>query len=312
MTKMIKNAVIGLLAIMILTIFAVDTPVKADEAREKGALLFVTEYDISNQTIIPGKEFTLKMKVENYSAKTTAKNVVVMIENPEGIVPEYGTVSVNYIDSIGPKSSKEIKFKYKADSSIEASELDFNVYISSDSYNTSTPLRIAVGREGDFSVEEFTVPEKFQIGKTEYISALIENVSGKDVDNVVMVIKCDDEILASQNIGAMSANTSKTQYVSVSFEDGVQGQHSYELLLTYTNGAGASKEFIIDSGMFTIEDNIGDSVIQDNDMNNLDNSASEMAENSEVGVNNIVIICTIGILMIAICCVILLLVYRRK
>lgn len=310
MTKLMKKTVISFFVAMICTICAIDAPVVfADEENE--ALLYVTEYEVDNQTIIPGKEFTLKLKVENYSAYASAKNIVVMIDNPKGVVPEYGTVSVQYITSIGPKSSEEVVFKYKADEDLNATELDFGVFVSSDSGNTSTPLRLSVGREGDFVVDEFAVPEKFTVGKKEYVSALIENVSGKDLDNVVMVVKCDGEVLTSQSIGTMLSGVAKTQYVNILFEDGGQGQHSYELLLSYTDGAGTSKEYIITSGMLTVNDKANESETYDN-TNNSNISINGEGEDSQTGVNSIVVICAIGILMIAVCCVVLLLIYRRK
>lgn len=308
MNKLIKKTITCIWIVIMM--FAFDVTAFADEETEEPdpALLYVTEYAVDNQTIIPGKEFTLKLKVENYSAYVSAKDIVVMIDDPKGVVPEYGTLSVQYIDYIGPKSSKEIVLRYTADAELQVSELDFVVYISWDSQGTSTPLRISVGREGVFSVDEFTVPDTLVIGKKEYISALVENVSDKDMDNVSMVLKCDGEILTSQSIGTMLSGTSKTQYVSVQFEEGSQGQHSYELLLTYTDGSESNKEYIITSGVFTISDEASNANQQDN-TNNTQSTVSE--ENSE-GINNIVLICSVGILFIAICCVVLLMIYRRK
>lgn len=311
MTNKAVKSLVCIFVAMICAICTFDMPVMADGETEDVALLYVTEYEVDNQTIIPGKEFTLKLTVENYSARATAKNVVVMIDNPKGVVPEYGTVSVKYIDSIGPKGSAELIFKYKADEDLKVTELDFGAYVSSDSGNTSTPLRLSVGREGDFTVDDFSVPEKIVVGKKEYISALIENVSDKDLDNVVMVFKCDNEVFASQNIGTMLTGVSKTQYVNVLFENGSQGQHSYELLLTYSDGAGTNKEYIISSGMLSVSDKTGQTEPGDNN-SNVNNSTNGNDETNGSGVSNIVIICTIGILLIAVCCVALLLIYRRK
>lgn len=306
MNRNIRKILFGIFGMM-LCLFVSVTPAKADEKTDaQGAMLYVTSYSVTNETIIPGKEFTLKLKIENFSSKIAAKNAVLMIDNPEGIVPEYGTVSVVYLDTIAPKGTKELKFKYSADSAIEATELDFGVYIKCDTQDTSTPLRIAVGREGDIAVKEFTVPEKYTVGRAEYISALVENVSGKDINNAVLVVKCDDNEIASETIGTMSVGTSKTQYVSVTFD--AEGQHSYEIIVRYTNGDGESKEFTIDTGMLTVS--------EDNTVSNIpskqDNVSNTQEATEQNGMSNIVIICTIGVLMIVICCIILLLLYRRK
>lgn len=276
------------------------------QEKTEESLLYITDYSVTNETIIPGKEFTLKMTLKNFSSKVTAENIIVMIDNPEGVVPEYGTVSVEYIDSLAPKATKTLKFVYNADSKIEASELNFLVYASSDSFHTSTPIRIAVGKEGDIVVEEYTAPEKYVAGKTDYISALVENVSGGIVNNVVMVAMCDDKEIASATIGTMPAGASKTQYVSVTFDE--PGQHSYELLLKYTDEEGTNKEYSIGSGML---------IVSDAGVSNITNAGQSNVPEQQVtqdnsGANNFVIICTIGILLIAVCCVVLILLYRRK
>lgn len=270
------------------------------------ALLYVTDYSVTNESIIPGKEFTLKMTLKNFSDKDTANDVMVIIDNPEGVVPEYGTVSVEYIDSIAPKASKSLKFGYTADNNIEVSELNFLVYTSWDEYHTNSPIRIAVGKEGDVVVEECTIPEKFTVGKTDYISALVENVSGGAVNNLVMAAICDDEEIASETIGTLPAGASKTQYISVTFDK--EGQHSYDLVLRYTDEEGVNKEYSMGSGMLIVD---APDLI-DNVNNGQTNTAGPQEADNNAGAGNIVIICTIGILMIAICCVVLILLYRRK
>ena len=313
MSKLVRRILLGISAMMVVAALALSTPADAAktgqstvEKSEEESLLYVTDYSVTNETIIPGKEFTLKMTLKNFSSKVAANDIIVMIDNPDGVVPEYGSVSVEYIDTLAPKATKTLKFNYNADSEIEASELNYIVYTSSDSYNTSTPVRIAVGREGDVVVEEFTAPEKYEVGKTDYISALIENVSGKEVNNVVMVAKCDDAEVASATIGTMPIGVSKTQYVSVTFDE--PGQHSYEVLLRYTDGEGVNKEFSIGSGMLTVSESnaSGDAAVKPAD------TSTEQTMQNTFGASNIVIMCTIGVLMIAVCCVILILLYRRK
>lgn len=283
------------------------TPTATNIPKNKDALLYVTDYSVTNQTIIPGKEFTLKMTLKNFSSRDSAENVVVMIDNPEGVVPEYGTVSVEYIDKLAPNSSRTLKFAYTADSKIEATELNFMVYVNSDAYNnTTTPVRIAVGTVGDIIVEDYNAPEKYAAGKTDYISAQVQNASGGVFNNVVMVAMCDDKEIASANIGTMPSGASKTQYVSVTFDE--PGKHSYELLLKYTDEQGTNKEYSIGSGMLEVSGNdVGTDVNTGQGSNAVHEDTQEVTSGS-----NIVIMCTIGVLMIAVGCVVLILLYRRK
>ncbi|MBE5938629.1 MAG: hypothetical protein E7265_11475 [Lachnospiraceae bacterium] len=282
---------------------------KKTSDEDQHPLLFVTKYSVTNQSIIPGKEFTLKLTIENYSSKETAHNIVVMMNNPSGIVPEYSSVSVNYLDSIGPKETKNIKFKYTADPLIDDTELNFEVYIAADETSTTTPIRIPVGREGDFAVDEYSVPEKYEIGKTEYISALVENISDKEMSNVVMTLRCNDVTVASENIGTISVGTSKTQYVSALFSD--LGTFPYELVLVYTDGTGVGKEYSITTGMLTVVEKL------DSEGSSSNTATANPQQNQQIvgaksGSPNIVVICSIGILLIIICCVVLLLLYRRE
>lgn len=280
--------------------------VQAPAETNENALLYATSYSVTNETIIPGKSFTLKMTIQNFSANETAKNIVVLIDNPDGVVPEYGTVSVAYIDSLKPKAATEVTFNYNADTAIEASELDFLVYMTCDKYNTSTPIRISVGKDGDISVENVSVPEKVTLNKTDYVSALIENISGKEVNNVTMVVKCDDEEIATETIGKLSIGTSKTQNIEVKFDK--EGEHSYEILLKYTNSDGENKEFTAGTGKITVT-----TEQVETNRNNIkeDDSANDSKSNTFSG-NNIVIICSVGVLVIAICCIVLVLLYRKK
>ena len=284
------------------TVYATGT------GRAESALLYVTGYEVTNETITPGSEFTLTITLENFSSSVTAKNVMVVVGNPNGITPEYSTVSQTYLGQVGPKDTAEVSFRYTADTTIDAEELDFTAKVISDSYSTDTQIRIPVGRTVDFDVEECTVPETFVVDKTGYASAMVENLGKSGVNNVVMVARCDGQDVASANIGTMSAGTSKTQSVSLTFDK--EGQHVYELVLTYVDSEGADKEFVIASGVLKVI-SAEKQANTENQQNVPEEQQIQQTEEGS-GIGNFVLICISGILLIAVCCVILLLIYRRK
>ena len=285
------------------TVYATGT------GRAESALLYVTGYEVTNETITPGSEFTLTITLENFSSSVTAKNVMVVVGNPNGITPEYSTVSQTYLGQVGPKDTAEVSFRYTADTTIDAEELDFTAKVISDSYTTDTQIRIPVGRMVDFDVEECTVPETFVVDKTGYASAMVENLGKSGVNNVVMVARCDGKDVASANIGSISSGTSKTQSVSLKFDE--EGQHTFELLLTYVDSDGINKEFVISSGLLKVISE-EEQVVSDNQTQNSAEEQQIQQTEEGSGIGNFVLICISGILLIAVCCVILLLIYRRK
>lgn len=310
MKKLIKNMVLSLVAVVVMTVSAGNFTVSAAAGRAEAALLYVTGYEVTNESITPGSDFTLTVKLENFSSSVTARNVIVVITNPVGVAPEYGTVSQAYVKSVGPGDTTEVSFRYTAEATIQATQLNFTAYVTSDSFTTNAEMRIPVGRAVDFEVVDCILPEKIAVNKTEYVSAMIENLGSTGVSNVVMVVRCDGEVMASANIGTMSAGTSKTQSVGISFAE--EGQHTLELLLTYTNSDGMNKEYVISSNILKVvaeetkSDAYGEQTVAADDANQTQNTQSG------IGVGNIIMVCISGLLLISVCCVILLLIYRRK
>jgi hypothetical protein len=311
MKKWLNKRLIVLVFAVMIMLSVGRTQILAAPNDSRSDLLYVTGYEVTNETITPGDDFTLKVEIKNFSSSAKASNVVVVIANPVGVTPEYGTVTQKYVGSVAAGATKEVSFRYTADTSIEESELNFTAYIVIDSTSSSsTELRIPVGRTVDFNVVDSTVPSSITVNETDYLSAVVENISNTAMSDVTMVARCDDVDIASANIGTMAAGISKTQLVNVSFDE--VGQHTLELVLTYTNDEGAEKEFVISSGIIEVED----ASASNSDYTSKDSTSTDSqqlsADESATGAKGIIVICLSGILLIAVSCVILILIYRRK
>lgn len=282
---------------------------------KKIAQLYVAGYEVTNEIIVPGNDFALKVQVKNQSEDVTVKNVMVAITNPNGVVPEYGKVGTAVIDTLKPGSVEEVCFRYSSDTNIKASELNFGVSVFYDNLSTSAQVRIPVGKITDIVVENASMPEQLEAGKVGYASAVIENMEDKGVSNVVMVARCNGENIASANIGTISAKTQKTQTIGLVFDK--EGQYAVDLLLTYTNGDGENKEYTISSGIIQVVDenefvdNIDEGQINPEDKPEPGEDLTSEPEPA-TGINNILLLCVSGVLLIGLCCVILILLYRRK
>lgn len=281
----------------------------------KIAQLYVVGYEVTNEIIVPGNDFALKVQIKNQSTDVTVKNVMVMVTNPNGVIPEYGKVGTAVVESIAPGSTEEVCFRYSSESTIKTSDLNFSVGVFYDNLSTSAQICIPVGKLTDIAVGNVSVPEQLEINQVGYASAMIENLDEKGVSNVVMVARCNGENIASASIGTISAKTQKTQTIGLMFDEA--GQYAVDLLLTYTNGEGESKEYTISSGIVRVmaEDEL---VNNNNDVGNSQNPVvtpepgDEPEPEPTTGVSNILLLSVSGVLLIGLCCVILILLYRRK
>lgn len=273
----------------------------------KIAQLYVVGYEVTNETIIPGNDFALKVKVKNQSKDVTVKDIVVVMTDPIGVIPEYGKVGTAVIESLAPGSTEEIWFRYSSESNIKTSDLNFGVSVYYDNMSISAQIRIPVGRLTDFGVENVIMPEQLVVGKAGYASAMIENLEETGVSNVVMVARCNGENIASANIGTISAKTYKTQSVGLMFKE--EGQYVVDLLITYTNGDGESKEYMISTSIVEV-------VAEEEDIDNPEGEnmipVETPEQEPEQGSSNILLLSISGVLLIGLCCVILILLYRRK
>lgn len=281
----------------------------------KIAQLYVAGYEVTNEIIVPGNDFALKVKVKNQSEDVTVKNIMVVINNPTGVIPEYGKAGTAVIESLAPGSTEEVCFRYSSDADIKTSDLNFGVGIFYDNLTVTGQVRIPVGKMTDIAVENASMPEQLVVGQVGYASATIENLGDRGVSNVVMVARCDGENIASANIGTISAMTHKTQTIGLTFDK--EGQYAVDLLLTYTNGEGESKEYTISSSIVQI-------IAEKESIDNNDDGKVNPVEKPEPGedpisepepengIDNILLLCVSGVLLIGLCCVILILLYRRK
>ena len=77
---------------------------------ENSPYIMVESYELSDEKIVPGEDFTLSLTLKNYSVSVTARDVLVNVENPGGIAPVYGTVSQTWVDEMGPGETATVSF----------------------------------------------------------------------------------------------------------------------------------------------------------------------------------------------------------
>ena len=301
---------LSLCAAVIILIFTGEMHAMAAKNETEQCLIYVTGYEVSNETIIPGEDFTLTLKLANFSKTMDAYNVFVSVNNPEGVTPVYGTVSQTYLETVAAGEEVQVTFDYNSWTSIQAVALNFNVNLYDGTTAGTTQLRIPVGRISDFDVEDITVPLVYEENKTEYVSARIVNMDSKGVTNVVMVVRCNGEDIASTGIGTMSAGKTKTQSVSVTFAKA--GNYALDLVLTYVDGDGNSKEYTVASESVKVVAENKQPIEQGAISEEANQAVQQSVTQQESRTERIIVICVSGILLIAISCILLLLIQKRK
>lgn len=309
MKKILERIGLGLITGLLFLAFHGKISVCASEIPANDTMLLVTGYEVTNETITPGNDFTLTVKLSNLSKNVDAKNVFVVVFNPDGVAPKYGTVSQTYIEALDAGKETEVSFPYNSWETIQADALNFSVNVYDGTSSSVTQLRVPVGRLVDFDVDDVTVPVEYEANRTEYVSARIMNLGNKGVSNVAMVARSNGKEIASTSIGTMSAGTAKTQSVSVTFEE--EGTYSFELVLTYVSGDGTSKEYTIFSDKVTVREKSEDLVSQSEPVEKMDDTEGQDIK-LKTQTQSIVVVCVSGILLIAVCCIILLLLQKRK
>ena len=111
-------------------------------------MLMVDKYTVENEKIVPGQDFTLTLTLKNYSNTNTATNIMLNVENPEGVAPVYGTTSQVFVGTLGPEKTKEVSIKYRSWASIQDESLDFTLTIVSDQPTNQVILRSEERRVG--------------------------------------------------------------------------------------------------------------------------------------------------------------------
>ena len=213
-----------------------DDVLNESEEENIGAYLIVESYSITNDRIIPGEPFELKMVIKNASDSVKAKNTLVDIIDPSGVAPEYGKVSEFYLGDIDPDTSKTIQLKYDTWTSITSDTLDFNVMIATDDKTHTTTLRIPAGAEEPFSILSVDIPSSAKQGESLSTSLTFKVLGEDNIKDVTYIVRVDDEERVNSSIGIMKPGATKTSAAAFSISDA--GKHTIEVLLRYTDETG--------------------------------------------------------------------------
>lgn len=214
-------------------------------------VIVVDKYTLTEEKVVPGKEFTLTLTIKNVGRGEPAKDIIVDVTNPGGISPVYGTVSQVYVDEIPVGETRDVSIAYLANSAITSIYLDFNVTILADDASPNyVTVRVPVGTDVPFEILSNKFPESVLVGEnaTSVVSFVVlgdENL--KDVSHEVLV---DGVVYSSNAIGSLSPGANRTQNTTVAFA--MPGEYNVDIVLTYIDKAEEEQRFMISSQSVTV------------------------------------------------------------
>lgn len=278
-------------------------PMKANAINlESSPYIMVESYELSNEKIIPGEDFTLTITLKNYSLSASAKNVLVDIANPAGIAPVYGTVSQTWVEKMGPGETATVSFDYTSSMDIKGDYLDFYVTMVGEVTNYIT-MRVPVGSDSPFSVLAVNIPEKIGVSGNSSASVSFRVLGDENVRNVALEFTLDGEPISKSSVGILTGGTTRTQSISVTGL--TPGRFNASLILYYDDEADQTQNVIV--GTTTVE------VIDDTKTEATQENLGEIVGATDDSQrNDIVLLGAGGILILGIFTVVLLIVRKKK
>lgn len=163
------------------------------------ARVVVESFSVSNDAIVPGEEFELKVKVRNTSKTDTVKSVLMTFTNDLNTVyTVYGQPDQMYIAELKPRAIKEVTLQLKAADELMAATVRFEVdfvyedYITSQNVNTSS-IQLPVTTTSKFEVQNVSFPDTIYAGEKSRIRITYKNTGADDFYNITMNVASEGE-----------------------------------------------------------------------------------------------------------------------
>ena len=253
-----QKAVSGFLCALLLTgaaltASAAPAPVAPPSQKPVGEIqhVFLDRYQLTNEKIVPGSEFTLTLFLKNIGDKP-ADRVVVDVMYPIGVMPVYGTVSQAIVD-VPADGTAEVEISYNALEKIGAPVLDFQVFLRENSQQSLTVLRTPVGLQSPFDVIATFVPARAMAGESVNCSMTFKYLGMETTDKVRARMNVNGVPVHTSEIGNLSRETTKTQSLFETFE--AEGKYVVDLYLDYENESGEEKSVLVGTSLLEIVEN---------------------------------------------------------
>lgn len=267
--------------------------------------VFLERYELTDERIVPGSQFTLKLSLKNIGT-VNAENVIVDVVYPIGVMPIYGTVSQAIVD-VPAEGTAEVEIAYNALDKIVIPALDFQIVLRENGLENTTILRIPVGLQSPFDVIATFVPAKAVVGESVNCSMTFKYRGAETADKIQARMNVNGDPVRTVEIGSLPKETTKTQSLFEQFDDA--GQYVVEMYLDYQDESGREKSVQVGTSLLEIEEK--------HEMPAKPDSAGQKLQPEDTAQTgrqsaDIRVLAACGILIAAICVLIVFLIRKKK
>lgn len=241
--KWLKRISALALAVLICMLPCFKEEVRATEV-DGLPIIVVEKYQVTNDKIVPGEISTVTLFLKNCSSTMDAKNIIVDISNPQGIMPVYGTVSQVYIDKIAAGETKEVSVEYIAEKNLDSTFVDFSITMVVNSTAANyVSVRVPAGMDVPISIISEKFPENVMVGENVTASLTFEVLGDETVKNVTHILSVAGETIGSGNVGTVTPGATRTQNTIVSFDK--PGEYLVEVSVEYMDKTEQMQTYVL-------------------------------------------------------------------
>lgn len=265
---------------------------KAEENADLPYIL-VESYRLTDDKVIPGKEFTLTLKIKNNSRTVTAYDVMINISNPNGIMPVYGEVSQQMLAKIEPQESVEVSFDYISMAELVGDYVDFYVSLAGTAYN-NVVVRVPMGVDSPFTILAFSVPTTIYAEEIASANVSFKVLGDANVRNVYLELQMNDKVITRSAVGTMTPGVTRTQNLSPMIS--TPGIYEAKLVLYYDDETDQTQSVTVGTTSVTVEKRAG-SIENDGDSDSTQTQQEEDKFNKGIlmGAGGIIILLVLAI-----------------
>lgn len=211
--------------------------------------IVVEGYELTNEKVIPGEDFTLTVKLRNSSKSATANDVVVNVTNPNGVLPVYGKVSQTLIERIGPEEVVEVSFDYTSMAELTGDYVDFYVSTTGDTY-TNVVLRVPMGVDSPFTILASGIPTQMYAEEIASAYVSFKVLGDENVRNVYLEMQVDNQTIVKSSIGTLTPGVTRTQNLSPMIS--TPGIYEAKLILYYDDATEQTQSIVIETSSLDV------------------------------------------------------------
>lgn len=266
--------------------------------------IFLERYELTDEKVIPGNDFTLKLFLKNAGTKD-ADCVIVDVLNSKGVMPIYGTISQAVI-SVSAGETAQVVFDYHALERIDSPVLDFQVSIREGALQNAANMRVPVGTKSPFNIIATFVPARVMVGENVNCSITFKNLGKQTADHVRARMDVNGSPVLTSEVGNLPQEMTKTQSLFTTFQE--PGKYVIELYLDYRDQAGEENSVLVGTSLLEVYENRG-STINPGDSSQIQEEISNQMNNQ---FDNTKVLIISGVLIVVIFLIIVFLMKKKK